>query len=149
MSAADLDVIIELEEAAYDFPWTRAIFHDCLNVGYACWVYEAAGLIEAYGVMSLGAGEAHILTLAVRHQRRGQGLGKMMLSHLMIVAKQFHVHTVLLEVRPSNHVAISLYQQMGFNEIGLRPNYYPAHHGREDALMMAFCFADNFSLFNR
>jgi ribosomal-protein-alanine N-acetyltransferase len=147
MSGADLTAIMALEEAAYEFPWSRAIFHDCLNVGYACWVYETAGVVEAYGVMSLGAGEAHILTLVVSEPSRGQGLGKMMLSHLMIVAKQFHVHTVLLEVRPSNHAAISLYQQLGFNEIGLRPNYYPARHGREDALMMAFCFADSLDQF--
>jgi len=47
------------------------------------------------------------------------------------------VETLLLEVRPSNHTAIQLYHSVGFNEIGVRKDYYPAHNGREDALILA------------
>jgi [ribosomal protein S18]-alanine N-acetyltransferase len=47
------------------------------------------------------------------------------------------VATLLLEVRPSNSAAIQLYHSVGFNEIGVRKNYYPAPQGREDALMLA------------
>ena len=48
-----------------------------------------------------------------------------------------HATSAYLEVRPSNHEAIALYQQSGFTEVGYRRNYYPAHLGREDALILA------------
>lgn len=137
MSESDLDAVMQIEEASYEYPWTYGIFRDCLRVGYACWVYEIADEIIAYGVMSMGAGEAHILTLVVHNKYRGQGLGRMMLAHLLTIAGKHKIDTVLLEVRPSNHPAISLYQSMGFNEVGVRSKYYPARHGREDAIIMA------------
>jgi len=140
MSEEDLDTIMAIEQDTYRYPWTRGIFRDCLQVGYSCWVYESEAGIEAYGVMSLGAGEAHILTLVVYAFSRGKGLGKIMLDHLLQLARARKVHSVLLEVRPSNKVAIQLYHKLGFNEVGIRPNYYPSEHGREDALIMALSF---------
>jgi ribosomal-protein-alanine N-acetyltransferase len=137
MTEDDLDDVMDIETATYQFPWTRGIFRDCLHVGYCCWVYEADGVIDVYGIMSVGAGEAHILTIVVREDSRGQGLGKMMLEHLLRIAEHYKVSTVLLEVRPSNKIAIQLYQNAGFNEVGIRPDYYPAEGGREDAVIMA------------
>lgn len=136
MLEADLDTVIDIEESAYEFPWTRGIFHDCLHVGYSCWVHEENGLVQAYGVMSTGGGEAHILTLVVRQEARGRQLGRQMLRHLLLTASKHKVETVLLEVRPSNTVAIGLYQSMGFSEIGVRKGYYPDKQGREDAVIM-------------
>ena len=147
MQEDDLETIMNIEQDTYRFPWTRGIFHDCLHVGYSCWVYESEGGIEAYGVMSLGAGEAHILTIVVYAFSRGKGLGKMMMQHLLHIAKSYKVQTVLLEVRPSNKAAIRLYHSLGFNEVGIRPNYYPAEKGREDALIMALTFDDYLTLF--
>jgi len=142
MREDDLDTIMGIEQDTYRYPWTRGIFRDCLQVGYSCWVYESEAGIEAYGVMSLGAGEAHILTLVVYAFSRGKGLGKTMLEHLLQLARARKVHNVLLEVRPSNKVAIQLYHKLGFNEVGIRPNYYPSEQGREDALIMALTFDD-------
>ena len=143
MTEDDLEKVIAIEEQTYQFPWTPGIFRDCLHVGYCCWVYESDDDVEVYGVMSIGAGEAHILTIVVREESRGQGLGKLMLGHLLEIAEHHKVTTVLLEVRPSNKVAIQLYRNSGFNEVGLRPNYYPADDGREDALIMALPISKN------
>ncbi len=137
MSEDDLEEIMVIERATYPFPWTFGIFHDCMHVGYSCWVYEADDGIEAYAVMSIGAEEAHILTLVVRESSRNQGLGRIMLQFLKNTAKQYKADTLLLEVRPSNHIAIKLYSSFGFNDLAIRPNYYPAESGREDALIMA------------
>lgn len=137
MTLVDVDAVMDIEKGSYEFPWTHGIFCDCLRVGYDCVVYEIDGYIVAYAVMSMGAGEAHILTLVVEQEFRGQGIGKLMLAHLLTVAGKNSVDTVLLEVRPSNHVAISLYQGLGFNEVGIRPKYYPSRRGREDAMIMA------------
>jgi ribosomal-protein-alanine N-acetyltransferase len=53
------------------------------------------------------------------------------------LAKQKKVKTLFLEVRPSNKKAMALYGKFGFNEIGTRKDYYPAHRGREDAVVLA------------
>ncbi len=137
MREADLEAVMGIEEAAYRFGWSRGIFADCLRVGYSCWVLEEARRVEAYGIMSTGAGEAHILNICVRPQRQRQGLGRRMLEHLIVVARRHRTDTVFLEVRPSNKGAIRLYDDMGFNQVGLRRNYYPAANGREDALIFA------------
>lgn len=134
---ADLDAIMEIERRAYAFPWTRSILHDCLRVGYSCWLYEINGVIHGYGVMSSAAGEAHILNLCVRPESQGQGLGRKMLTHFIALAGRHGVDTLLLEVRPSNPAALALYQDLGFNEVGVRKDYYPAEQGRENAIILA------------
>ncbi|MFP5507132.1 MAG: ribosomal protein S18-alanine N-acetyltransferase [Gammaproteobacteria bacterium] len=137
MTEADLEQIMDIERRAYPYPWTPGILRDCLRVGYCCWLYEAGGAIHAYGVMSVAAGEAHILNLCVRAESQGQGLGAKMLGQLIALARRHGADTLLLEVRPSNLPALRLYRGLGFNEVGTRKNYYPAEDGREDALILA------------
>ena len=134
---ADLDAVMEIESRAYDFPWTQGIFRDCLRVGYCCWCYEIDGLIQGYGVMSVAAGESHILNISVRPESQRQGIGSKLMKHFLQLARRHDADTVMLEVRPSNKLAIKMYEKLGFNEIGVRRNYYPAHQGREDALLLA------------
>jgi len=137
MRISDLEEIMEVELSLYDFPWTKSIFADCIQVGYSCWVYIQNYQIQAYCVLSAGAGEAHILTLCVHKSFQGQGLGKLLLEHLIDLAKEHKAEVLLLEVRPSNVAAVYLYDKYGFNEVGTRKGYYPVTSGREDALIMA------------
>jgi len=137
MSEDDLEAIMVIERETYPYPWTEGIFYDCMRVCYSSRVYEFDDEIEAHAVMSVGADEAHILTLVVRTSSRGQGLGRVVLQYLKDAAVQHKADTLLLEVRPSNRVAIQLYNSFGFNDLAIRPNYYPADDGREDALIMA------------
>ena len=133
----DLPVIMEIETLVYPFPWTLAIFQDCLRTGYELWLLEQAGQIMGYGIMSTGAREAHILNICVHPRERQQGYGRLLLTHLLKLAQQQQIEMVFLEVRYSNQVAVNLYLQLGFNQIGLRKRYYPALSGREDALIFA------------
>jgi len=133
----DLPEVMLIEEASYEFPWTFAIFRDCLRVGYPCWVLERSEQIDGYGVMTVGAGEAHILNICVRPGERRKGHGRAILHHLLAEAVLHHAHSAFLEVRPSNAGAINLYQCEGFNEVGYRRNYYPASKGREDAFILS------------
>lgn len=135
--ADDLEAIMEIERRAYRFPWTAGIFRDCLRVGYCCWCYERDGRIDGYGVMSVAAGESHILNLTVRPEAQRQGIGVRLMRHFLQLARRHNADMVMLEVRPSNTPAVRLYEKMGFNEIGRRRNYYPASEGREDALLLA------------
>lgn len=132
----DLDAVMSIENLAYAFPWTPGIFRDCLRVGYCCWCSTRGDVIQAYGVMSVAAGESHILNLTVNPQLQRQGLGERLLKHFLHLARRHHADMVMLEVRPTNTAAIRLYEKLGFNRMGARPNYYPAENGREDALLL-------------
>ncbi len=138
MTEEDLSAVMFGEMAAYTHPWTEKIFRDCLdNRHYSCWVLELNRQIAGHVVISAAVGEAHILNLCVYPQNQRQGWGRKMLNEAEWIAKQHKAETCFLEVRPSNVVGITLYQTMGYNEVGLRKNYYPADQGREDAIIMA------------
>lgn len=137
MEVADLDRVMQNEVRAYAFPWTRGIFVDCLRAGYENWVLEHAGDVIGHGVLSVAAGEAHVLNVCVGRDFQGKGLGRVLTTHLIERARVREASLLFLEVRPSNHVALQLYTSLGFNEIGVRRNYYPAHNGHEDARVLA------------
>lgn len=138
MREADLPAVMAVEERCYEFPWTFGVHRDCLRVGYSCWVLqlEEHGL-AGHGVMSVAAGEAHLLNLCVDVCARRRGLARRFLTHLIEVARERHAGIMLLEVRPSNVAALRLYEHAGFSEVGLRRGYYPARNGREDAILLA------------
>lgn len=138
MIFADLKEVLSIEKRAYEFAWTEGIFRDCIRVGYQCRILETPhGFVQAYGVMSVAVGEAHILNLCVRPELQGRGLSRQLLNHLLELASSLNVRTVFLEVRPSNHRALRLYTDAGFCEVGIRRGYYPAAKGREDGLVLA------------
>lgn len=135
MAAGDVESVIALEHAAYPFPWSEQIFRDCLRVGYDCWVVDAGSGVSGYGVMSMGAGECHVLNLCIDPGLRRRGVGRALLSMLLARARRAGMLHAFLEVRPSNAAAMALYEGMGFERIGLRRGYYQAAGGREDAVV--------------
>lgn len=137
MQVGDLPEVIQIERQSYPYPWTQVIFSDCLHAGYSGWVCGRSGIIEAYGIISVAAGEAHLLNICVREDARQQGIGRKMLRHMVAIARRHDTEVIFLEVRPSNIAARTLYEDEGFNELGNRRDYYPAGDGREDALILA------------
>jgi len=137
MREFDLEAVAQIEQQNYAFPWTFGIFRDCLRAGYGCMVLEQAGEVVGYGILSVAAGEAHVLNVSVASDVQGQGLGRRMMRRLIDMARWHRAERVFLEVRPTNTRAIALYEKLGFAEIGRRPGYYPDTHGREDAVVMA------------
>jgi len=136
MIEMDLAEVANIEQLSYAFPWSENIFRDCLRVGYTCRALDLAGQIIGYGVMSVGAGEAHILNVCVRDEFRNLGFGRRLLEQLLERAAGSGVGEAFLEVRPSNLAAIRLYQRLGFEQIGIRRGYYQAPDGREDAIVL-------------
>ncbi len=136
MIEADLGAVFAIERASYAFPWSEGIFRDCLRVGYVCRVIELAGRIAGYGVMSMGAGEMHVLNLCIAAAHRCHGLGRHMLDHLLDRGASAGMTDAFLEVRPSNAAALRLYRSLGFQQIGMRRGYYQAEGGREDACVL-------------
>lgn len=137
MRETDLNAVLEVERSAYEFPWTRSIFRDCLRIGYYCFVYEAATDLAGHGIMSVGADECHLLNICIHPEYQRRGLGRALINFLLLLARRKRAQVALLEVRVSNTSAYKLYTQLGFDEIGIRKDYYPARYGREDAIILA------------
>ena len=136
MHELDVPVVVAIERSAYQFPWSEGIFRDCLRVGYICRLAEVDGEIAGYGIMSIGAGEAHILNVCVRDECRGRGFARKLLLYLVERARSAGMYEAYLEVRPSNTIAARLYHSLGFEQVGLRRGYYQATNGREDAVVL-------------
>jgi ribosomal-protein-alanine N-acetyltransferase len=136
MRGNDVVDVVAIERASYQFPWSEGIFRDCLRVGYVCRVVSVSRQVMAYGVMSFGAGEAHILNLCVSEPYRCRGVGRRLLGSLIERAAAAGMADAFLEVRPSNTAAIRLYLALGFEQAGMRRGYYQAAHGREDAAVL-------------
>lgn len=137
MLEGDLDQVLENEQRAYQYPWSRGNFSDCLSALHECRVQLWASEVIGHGILAFGAGEAHLLNVCVRRDRQGEGLGRSLVLHMLERARLRGSDMVFLEVRPSNLVALTLYRSVGFNEIGVRKDYYPAPLGHEDAQVMA------------
>lgn len=133
MVHADLVLVSDIERRSYTFPWSHGVFRDCLLAGYSCIVVDHGELVVAYGILSVAAGEAHILNLCVDSDYRQLGYGNRLLDEILMRARRAEVKEIFLEVRPSNKSAIALYQKKGFRQITYRPAYYQAREGREDA----------------
>ena len=136
MRGVDVADVVAIERASYQFPWSEGIFRDCLRVGYVCRVVTVSRQVMGYGVMSLGAGEAHILNLCVGETYRCRGVGRRLLGSLIERAAAAGMADAFLEVRPSNTAAIRLYLSQGFEQVGMRRGYYQAVNGREDAAVL-------------
>lgn len=136
MAEDDVRTVIAIERESYEFPWSEGIFRDCLRVGYFCRIAMLATEIAGYGIMSAGAGEAHILNVCVRRSLRSRGIGRAVLEHLLSRAAATGSSEAYLEVRPSNVTALRLYRVLGFEPIGVRRGYYQAVGGREDAIVL-------------
>lgn len=132
----DLDRVMEIENSAYAFPWTRGIFEDCLRVSYVCQGLDMGNTLVGYSVQSQAAGECHLLNICIDPAWQGRGLGSLLLEQCTRLARSGCCNSMFLEVRPSNRAGISLYHNRGFHIVGERPEYYRATNGRESAIIM-------------
>ena len=132
----DLKQTSDIERRSYDFPWSHGVFRDCLLAGYNCIVIERVDLVVGYAILSIAAGEAHILNLCVDPKYRHLRYGERLLDEVLLRARRADVKQIFLEVRPSNTAALALYKKKGFHQITQRPAYYQAKDGREDAAVL-------------
>lgn len=139
LSIAQLDRLLEIENAAYGFPWTRGNFIDSMASGYAIQLLCAGDQLIGYFVAMRGVDEVHLLNLTVAPAFQRQGWAAMLLGALALWARGQSAQWLWLEVRVSNQRAQAVYERFGFRQVGLRPRYYPSVEGaREDAVVMSF-----------
>jgi ribosomal-protein-alanine N-acetyltransferase len=138
MTLVDVDEVQRIEMQVHSHPWTRGNFTDSLASGYICKVYAVANEIVGYAVMMPALDEVQLLDIGIAKTMQRTGLGKKLLQDMLMLARNQKFIRMLLEVRSSNVAAIALYRKVGFTDIGLRRGYYPAAHGREDAIVMEY-----------
>lgn len=137
MTKSDADAVYAIERDSFSVPWSRDDFLSLLeNPGAAFWcAVDSEGSISGYaGLFYLPGDSADVMNLAVRGDRQRRGIASALLIRLEQFAVSQQVKLLMLEVRPSNQAARSLYRRMGFTEAGLRRNYY--RHPTEDAILM-------------
>ncbi|MEF1296499.1 ribosomal protein S18-alanine N-acetyltransferase [Vibrio parahaemolyticus] len=100
------------------------------------------GSVVGYFYAQNIVGEVTLLNIAVAPALQGKGYGQKLLDAFLNHCEQAKADSAWLEVRESNHPAIHIYEQAGFNEVDRRYDYYPAKtgNGKEDAIIMSYLF---------
>ncbi|KAA9002710.1 ribosomal-protein-alanine N-acetyltransferase [Affinibrenneria salicis] len=133
----DLPQALRIEQASHRFPWTEKTLYSNQGERYFNLKLAVRDELAAFAITQRVLDEATLFNLAVHPSHQRKGYGRQLLEHLIAELEQRDILTLWLEVRASNQPALALYQQLGFNEVSLRRNYYPAEQGREDAVIMA------------
>jgi ribosomal-protein-alanine N-acetyltransferase len=137
MTAADVDEVLGIEEASFTNPWTRPMFERELldsGVSHLYVLRMGDGRVAAFCTDWIVVDELHINNLAVRPDRRGLGVGRVLLESVFGRAVALGARRATLEVRRSNAAALRLYDRLGFAVAGIRKDYYD--HPVEDALIL-------------
>lgn len=136
MREDDLDAVLAIERDCFPSPWSREnfLYEIRHNRAAANWILEQEREILGYACVWFLGPELKINNLAIRGERRRQGLGEGLLRALLDKARELGCRTAQLEVRPSNRAALALYRKHGFIEVGRRKNYYRAEG--EDAILL-------------
>jgi ribosomal-protein-alanine N-acetyltransferase len=136
MQLSDLTEVMINERGAYPIPWSEGVMRDCIAGRNLCFVMQLNDMVVGHAIVMLVADETHLLNICISPAHARKGLCRFFLQYLIADARERKSALFFLEVRISNEVATQLYLTEGFNEVGVRPNYYPAEKGREDALLM-------------
>lgn len=140
LQMSDLPAVMAIEQEAHYTPWSEGMFMAALmHIHYHSWaLVNDKQEIIAYAVQLIDPDVVNLMTIAVAPALQGQGLGRLLLQglELFILSRPTAPYVQLLEVRASNVAARTLYEHMGYEQIGLRKGYYASEQGREDALVL-------------
>lgn len=135
MNESHVEPIAEIEKLCFSDPWSVNSIGSELNNKLSLWVVaEDNGKVAGYIGSQTVLGEADMMNVAVHPDYRRQGIGEQLVLELIRRLQEQGSHILLLEVRASNAPAISLYEKLGFIQVGRRPNYY--YKPKEDALIL-------------
>lgn len=135
MTNAHTAQVAALEKECFSMPWSENAITGELTNPLALWLValdgdKVVGYVGSQSVM----GEADMMNIAVHNAYRRQGIGMKLVDKLILALREQSVFSLTLEVRASNIGAISMYNVLGFTQVGRRPNYYSAP--KEDALIL-------------
>ena len=135
MDESHVAAIAELEKRCFNDPWSEKSIATELTSKLSCWLVAMEGetLVGYVGSQSV-LGESDMMNIAVHPEHRRKGIAEALVTSLVMELTARGNHSLMLEVRPSNTPAITLYEKLGFTQVGRRPNYY--RNPKEDALIL-------------
>ena len=132
----DLDGVIKIENRCHLTPWTNKNFIDSYDAKNLFKVLKNETDIIGYYIALFASDECELLNITVKSGLQKKGFGQLLLEDLLNECRKKNIVNIFLEVRRSNSLAIRLYENNGFNEVGVRNNYYQNRDGKEDAILM-------------
>jgi ribosomal-protein-alanine N-acetyltransferase len=132
-----LSTLMSVENACHSHPWSQATMQSCLQGRYFNGAVISQGQLQGFYIGEVAGPDHTLMDICVAPQFQRQGIAKALLNDFIAVSEAANAENLFLEVRASNIGAISLYQWVGFSEVGVRKNYYPSDNGNEDAILMA------------
>ena len=132
----DLDGVVKIENRCHLTPWTNKNFIDSYDAKNLFKVLKNENDIIGYYIALFALDECELLNITITSELQKKGFGELMLKDLFSECREVNIVNIFLEVRKSNLLAIRLYKKNGFNEIGIRNNYYQNKDGNEDAILM-------------
>ena len=141
MRESDIDEVHAIETSVHIAPWGKNTLRDCVLVGYNCLVLEIevnnTWNLAGYMICRHSDRNCHILNLCIAKSLQSQGYGRKFLQHVLGVLTQIEdIDYAVLEVRPSNAVALHLYESMGFKQAEIKQGYYDDNDKLEDAIFL-------------
>ncbi|MBS1721464.1 MAG: ribosomal protein S18-alanine N-acetyltransferase [Armatimonadetes bacterium] len=135
LASGHIAQILEIEKVSHGSPWHERSFQNELSHAHSVFVVALKGTdVVGYAGVWILADEAHVTTIAVQPELRGQGLGRELMDEVLARSAERGAVCSTLEVRAGNEAAIHLYESMGYVRAGLRKGYYPDN--KEDAVVM-------------
>ncbi len=132
-----LSFIVQIEKELFSMPWSENGFREALESENAnIWVSLDENVVQGYLVMYTSIDEGEITNVAVAPGYRKAGIGTNLVKTAQDYARDHQINRVVLEVRVSNHSAISVYEKMNFQNLGIRKGFYDLP--KEDAMIMAW-----------
>ena len=132
----DLAEVVKIENRCHLTPWTNKNFIDSYHAKNLFKVLKNENDIIGYYIALFALDECELLNITITSELQKKGFGELMLKDLFSECREVNIVNIFLEVRKSNLLAIRLYKKNGFNEIGIRNNYYQNKDGKEDAILM-------------
>ena len=132
----DLAEVVKIENRCHLTPWTNKNFIDSYDAKNLFKVLKNENDIIGYYIALFALDECELLNITITSELQKKGFGELMLKDLFSECREVNIVNIFLEVRKSNLLAIRLYKKNGFNEIGVRNNYYQNKDGKEDAILM-------------
>jgi ribosomal-protein-alanine N-acetyltransferase len=132
----DLVEVVKIENRCHLTAWTNKNFIDAYDAKNLFKVLKNEDYIIGYYIALFALDECELLNVAIKPEFQRKGFGGRMLKDLFSECRKKNIVNIFLEVRRSNLLAMRLYKKIGFNEIGVRNNYYQNKDGKEDAILM-------------
>lgn len=140
MESDDIAKVYAIECNIHRVPWSHDSLLDCMLIGYDGYVLEKvstdAKQVVGYLIGRRYFNTYHILNIGIKASFQNQGFGKFLLQSLLDSLLHSIIHVIVLEVRPSNHAALALYERLGFYRDLIKKSYYNDENTKEDALLL-------------